>query len=157
MAGGTLEHAALAAAVVTRLGLALEGGRCRICSSALRIRVLATGLTTYPDVSVICGPRQVDPEDKNSITNPILLVEVTSESTEQYDRGEKFEHFQRIPSLREYVLVSHAGRTIEVRRCEADGSWTSHVAHAGERAELTSAECMLDVDGLYDASIDPTE
>ena len=94
-------------AVGARLTSALEGGRCRVYSSDLRIRVQKTGLGTYPDVSVVCGPREVDPEDKKSVTNPTLLVEVTSKSTEEYDRGEKFEHYKAIPSLCEYVVVSH--------------------------------------------------
>ncbi len=155
MAGGTPEHAALAAVVTAKLASALEGGRCRVYSSDLRIRVLKTGLATYPDVSVVCGPREVDPEDKNSVTNPTLLVEVTSKSTEEYDRGEKFDHYKAIPSLREVVLVSHREPSIEVRRRQDDGAWTSHVFRARERAELGSVPCVLDVDAIYAAAEDP--
>jgi len=155
MAGGTPEHAALAMAVGAKLTLALEGGRCRVYSSDLRIRVSKTGLATYPDVSVVCGPREVDPEDKNSVTNPTLLVEVTSKSTEEYDRGEKFDHYKAIPSLREYVLVSHREASIEVRRRQDGGAWTSYVFRARERAELGAVPCVLDVDAIYAAAEDP--
>jgi len=155
MAGGTPEHAALAMAIGAKLTVAIEGGRCRVYSSDLRVRVSKTGLATYPDVSVVCGPREVDPEDKNSVTNPALLVEVTSKSSEEYDRGEKFEHYKTIPSLREYVLVSHQEPAIEVRRRQDDGTWTSHAFRARERAELASVPCVLDVDAIYAAAEDP--
>jgi Uma2 family endonuclease len=155
MAGGTPEHAALATAVIAKIARALEGGRCRVYNSDLRIRVRETGLSTYPDVSVVCGPRELDLEDKNTVTNPTLLVEVTSKSTEEYDRGEKFDHYKEIPALREYVLVSHRDRSIEVRRRDARGDWTSFVSRAGERAELASIACALDVTALYEAAADP--
>src|SRR5262245_27364554 len=87
MAGGSPEHSALQLAVPTLLLAQLRTGRCRAHGSDLRVRVLATGLATYPDVTIICGPRELDPEDKNSVTNPTVLVEVLSTSTEDYDRG----------------------------------------------------------------------
>jgi Uma2 family endonuclease len=155
MAGGTPEHAALAAAVTTRLGVALAGGRCRVYSSDLRVRVSATGLGTYPDVSVVRGRRAHDPEDVNTVVNPTLLVEVTSKSTEEYDRGEKFEHYRQIPSLVEYVLVSHHERVIEVRRRNAQGEWSVHTARSGECAELRSIGASLEVDATYDAAEEP--
>jgi Uma2 family endonuclease len=104
---------------------------------------------------VICGPREVDPEDRNTVTNPTLLVEVTSNSTEEYDRGEKFDHFREIPSLDEYVLVSHRERAIEVRRRDATGAWTTSVTRAGDRAELRTIGCTIDVDALYEGAAEP--
>jgi Uma2 family endonuclease len=154
MAGGTPEHSALKVAVILRLGRAVEGGRCRVYDSDLRIRA-KTGLCTYPDASVVCGPRELDPEDKNTVTNPKVIVEVTSDSTEEYDRGEKFDHFREIPSLEEYVLVSHRERAIEVRRREASGVWTTSVSRAGERVELRTLPCTIDVDALYAAAAEP--
>jgi alkyldihydroxyacetonephosphate synthase len=155
MAGGTPEHSALKVAMILSLGRAVEGGRCRVYDSDLRIRVRKTGLCTYPDASVVCGPREVDPEDKNTVTNPTLLVEVTSGSTEEYDRSEKFEHCRDIASLGEYVLVSHRERSIEVRRREAGGVWTVTLSRAGERAELRTIDCTIEVDALYDAVLEP--
>jgi Uma2 family endonuclease len=99
MAGGTPEHAALAAAVVTLLGGQLRGKSCRVYSSDLRLRVLETGLATYADASVVCGDISRDPNSPTHVTNPAVVVEVLSPSTEHYDRGEKREHYQRIPSL----------------------------------------------------------
>ncbi len=155
MAGRTPEHSAIATVVAAELMLALRGGPCRVYNSDLRIRVRETGLATYPDISVVCGRRELDPEDKNTVTNPIVLVEVTSKSTEKYDRGGKFEHYQQIRSLREYVIVSHRERIIEVRRRTHSG-WTSHVARAGGEAELTSVDVTLDVDAIYQAATEPT-
>src|SRR5688572_16708783 len=123
MPGGTPEHAALAATVIGLLFPQLAAGDCRAHSADLRVRILETGLATYPDVSVVCGPRQRDPADANTVTNPTLLVEVLSPTTEEYDRGEKFEHYRRIPSLRQCVLIAHDRREIEVRTRTGDDRW----------------------------------
>jgi Uma2 family endonuclease len=157
MAGGSPDHVALGAAVIGLLFSQLLGSRCRAHDSDLRVRVLATGLATYPDLSVICGRREHDPEDRNAIKNPTLLVEVTSPSTEEYDRGDKFEHYKRIASLEQYVIVSHGERRIEVWCREGDGRWTSRVALGGEVAKLPSIGCALDVDRLYDAAAEPRD
>src|SRR5262249_26036726 len=93
MASGTPEHAALCAAMSGLMFQRLIGTRCAVHSSDLRVRVSATGLCTYPDVSVVCSPRQLDPEDRNTVLNPKVLVEVTSPSSEEYDRGEKRDHY----------------------------------------------------------------
>lgn len=153
MAGGTPEHAALAAAVVTLLGPQLRSGECRPYNSDLRVRT-PTGLTTYPDVTVICGPRQIDGVDSLAITNPTLIVEVLSRSTEEYDSGDKFEHYKSFPSLREYVLVSHRERSVEIRRREEDG-WRTTVVAEGGVVEL-SVGARLDVRELYDAAAEPS-
>lgn len=155
MAGGSPEHAALAAAVVGLLFAQVRIGRCRVYDADLRVRVLETGLTTYPDVSVVCGPLERDPEDDNAVTNPSVLVEVLSRSTEEYDRGDKFEHYKRIVSLRQYVLVSHRERRVEVWSRDHGDVWTSVVALDGERAALPSIGANLDVRELYDAVSEP--
>ncbi|MBK6528132.1 MAG: Uma2 family endonuclease [Deltaproteobacteria bacterium] len=85
-------------------------GGCRVYSSDAKVRILATGLATYPDASVVCGALQVDPADALAMVNPAMLVEVLSDGTERYDRGEKFEHYRRIESLRDYVMVSLGAR-----------------------------------------------
>src|SRR5690242_19737220 len=107
MAGGTPEHAALAMAVGAQLNNQLKGSKCRVFSSDLRIRVQSSVLATYPDVTVVCGPTERDPENAVTVTNPKLVVEVTSSSTEDYDRGAKLQQFQTIPSLVAIVIVSH--------------------------------------------------
>jgi Uma2 family endonuclease len=156
MAGGTPEHAALAAAIIGLLFPELRNGRCRAHDADLRVRVPATGLTTYPDITIVCGPRERDVEDPQAVTNPTLLVEVLSRSTEEYDRGDKFEHYKALPSLRQYVLVSYQDRCVEVWTRDSHDGWTSVVAKEGDVAELVSVGARLDVRELYDAAAEPT-
>jgi Uma2 family endonuclease len=149
MAGGTPEHSALAAAMIAQLGASFHGKPCRTFSSDLRVRILDTGLSTYPDVSVVCGQLETAPDDPDAVTNPIVLVEVLSESTEGYDRGAKAAHYRRIPSLREYVLVSQAEPRIEVHRRAESGRWELLEARPGETIELVSLGARLDVAAMY--------
>jgi Uma2 family endonuclease len=147
---GPPEHAALAAAVGVELGLALRGRPCRVFSSDLRVRIDAVDLSTYPDVSVVCGSLEISANDRNAITNPTLLVEVLSDTTEAYDRGEKFAHYRRVPSLREYLLLSHREPRIESWRRNQQGTWTLAEAGAGETLTLAALEGVhLDVDLIY--------
>lgn len=148
MAGGTPEHAALCAAVSGLILQHLMGSQCGVFSSDLRVRVVATGLTTYPDVSVVCSPRTVDPQDRNTVTNPRVLVEVTSPSSEEYDLGEKREHYQQIASLHEYIVVSHREPRVELWR-RGDSTWTHTVLRAGETVVLSSIDASFEVDQLY--------
>ena len=148
MAGGTPEHGALTANVIRLLGTALIDRPCIVYTSDVRIRVLATGLRTYPDVSVACGSIERDPEDKNTIVNPVALVEVLSDSTEAYDRGEKFAHYRRIPSLRDYLLVSQHESRIEHYRRNDDGTWTLRDVELAGVVQL-SIGCELSVSAVY--------
>jgi Uma2 family endonuclease len=123
MTGGTSRHSALAANVV----YALRGtcpDECTVFQSDMRVRVRATGRATYPDASIVCGLIEYDPEDaeRTTITNPTLIVEVLSVTTEKGDRGNKWRHYQRIPSLQEYVLVSQSPR-VEIFRRTLSGTW----------------------------------
>jgi Uma2 family endonuclease len=149
LAGGTIEHARLALKVGSALGAQLRDRPCELFSSDLRVRVAATDLATYPDLSVVCGRIETDPADRNTLVNPIVLVEVLSDSTEAFDRGAKFAHYRRIPALREYVLVSQRDRRIEVFRRNADESWMFFEAGAGQSVSLMSIDCRLSVDEVY--------
>lgn len=155
MAGGTPEHAALAMSVGAALIAALAGGPCRVHSSDLRVRLLATGLTTYPDVTVVCGPYEYDPESKTTVTNPRVIVEVTSDSTEDFDRGEKLASYQRAPSVAAVIFVSHRERLIEVVEREAGDVWRRSEARRGARAPIAALGCDLTVDTIYDAALGP--
>ena len=150
MAGGTPEHAALAAKVISLLDRQLEGQACRVFTSDLRIRVQATGLGTYPDASVICGRLERDPEDpkQHTVTNPRVLVDVLSPSTADYDSGEKLTHYQQIPSVQDIVLVSHEARRIFLWSRSATG-WQLTTIEEGGTAVLRSIHCQLSVDELY--------
>jgi Uma2 family endonuclease len=151
MAGGSPEHAAIIGNVTTLLNVQLRGQRCRVHSTELRVRIKATGLGTYPDVTVICGRLERDPDDRTGHTaiNPRVVVEVLSPSTEEYDRGEKLSHYQLSPSLEEVVLVAHDRPEVEVVRREADGTWSRHIAGIGDTARVTSIGCDLSVAEVY--------
>jgi Uma2 family endonuclease len=149
MAGGSALHAALAMAAGARLLDALRGGPCRVFSSDLRVRVRPTGLATYPDVTVVCGDVSSDPDSRETVANPLVVVEVLSDSTMEYDLGDKFEHYRQIESLRAVVYVWQSERRIEVRRRGADGSWASASSGPGDGARIDALGCGLEVDGVY--------
>lgn len=149
MAGGTPEHAALQVEVTTQLRAQLNGKPCKVFSSDLRVRVEATGLSTYPDAAVICGEWRRDPQEPTCLTNPTVLVEVTSPSSEEYDHGLKYEHYRQIASLREYVVVSHREKLIEVFRRSEDGGWARFEAREGMAIQLESVGATLAVDVTY--------
>lgn len=149
MAGGSRRHNALA----SRVSAALESARkppCVAFQSDQKVRVLATGKATYPDASVVCGAIEGDPADPTgaTITNPSLLVEVLSASTEQEDRGNKWQHYQLIPSLREYVLVSQTEPRVERFRRLSSGGWEYTEATTG--AVHLEGGAVLDLATLYD-------
>lgn len=149
MAGGSADHAALAVAVSTALSVQLAGRPGRVFSSDLRVRSRATGLTTYADTTVVCGHVEPDPEDPHTVLNPIVLVEVLSPSTEEYDRGAKLGHYKTIPALREIALVAHDRAEIEIHRRTDDDTWSVHVARAGAVADLVSIGARLVVDAIF--------
>jgi Uma2 family endonuclease len=156
MVGGSPDHAALAASIIGLLGAQLPRG-CRMFTSGLRVRIPATGLSTYPDASVVWGRTQRATDDPLAVTNPVAIVEVTSPSTEDYDRGEKLRHYRSLPSLREVIMVSHARPELTLHRREADGRWTVLCAAAGEIVELVSLGARLAVDDVYGDGLEDVE
>ena len=150
MAGGSEEHSALAAEVLRLLGNAVGERPCRVHTSDLRVYVEEVGLATFPDGSVICGPLEQHPESpKATALNPILLLEVTSDSSEEYDTTTKLVAYQSIPTLQDYVIVSHRERRITVYQRAADGSWKSQVALASGRVRIQSLDAELLVKDVY--------
>ena len=121
------------------------------------MRVPTTGLATYPDVTIVRGPRELHPEDENAVINPTLIVEVLSPGTAAYDRGDKFDHYKHFASLLQYVLVSHTERCVEVWNRAGDSTWTKTELCANDTAELTSIGARLRVDELYDAAAQPSQ
>jgi Uma2 family endonuclease len=146
--GGSPRHNALAVKATAALYTGRRSG-CQVFQSDQRVRVLATGKATYPDVSMVCGPIELDPGDPSgsTITNPTVLVEVLSPSTEQDDRGGKWQHYQQLPSLREYVLVSQGEPRVEHYRRLPNGAWEYRDLSAG----VLQLDCgpVLDVAALY--------
>ncbi len=149
MAGATFVHNQIVANVLGELRAALREKPCHVSASDLRIKVPATGLYTYPDASVVCG-RPVFEDDKlDTLLNPLVLVEVLSPSTEDYDRGTKFTNYRTIPSFRDYVLVSADKVLVEYATRTDDGAWLLRDFKAGERIAIASIGIDLVVDELY--------
>lgn len=155
MAGGTPEHAALAMAVGRQLGNQLEGTNCRVFSSDLRVGVVETGLITYPDVTVVCGPSERDPRSATIVINPALVVEVTSDSTEHYDRGAKLEHYMKIQSLRAVVIISHREKRVDVYE-RSGNDWSHRSSEPGAQALARAIGVTLDLEALYAAAEEPS-
>ena len=153
MAGGTEDHSALAAQVLRALGNAIGDRPCRTHTSDLRLYVEAVGLATFPDGMVICGAlQQHPPSPRATALNPMVLVEVTSDSSEDYDTGDKLEHYRTIPGLRDYIVVSHRERRITIHGRGEAGGWTTRVAIAGGRVAVDSLRTDLIVDDIYRGS-----
>jgi Uma2 family endonuclease len=151
MAGGTVEHSALATAFAGLLFNHLRGGPCRPHGSDLQISIRTAEVATYADVAVICEPVERDPESPSHVTNPRIIVEVLSPTTERYDREQKRLYYQQLSSLGEYVLVCQDRRRVEVW-CRASEGWTHSAHEAGGSVPLRSIDFVLDVDDLYAAA-----
>jgi Uma2 family endonuclease len=149
MAGARPPHNILSANVIAAIVALTRGRGCVTMSSDQRVHVAATRLYAYPDVSVACGERRYGDDDPPSLLNPTVLVEVTSDSTEDFDRGTKFLHYQTIAELFEYVIVSHRERRIDHLRRQGNGQWhlTTHTRDDA-KVELASLGGTI---GLADA------
>ena len=134
MAGGTRAHSLIATNLIRELGNRLKGTGYMVYNADLRVKVEATGLLTYPDVSVVCGTQRFLDDEHDTLLNPTLLVEVISESTEAYDRGKKFENYRQITSCREILLVSQREARIE-QYIRQTAEWTLKEA-VGIQAQL---------------------
>ena len=149
MAGGTPAHSAVGTNITIALGSRLRGESCRPFNSDLRVKVEATGLRTYPDVTVVCPPERYDELDPNSLLNPTVIFEVLSPSTEQYDRTDKFDALKQIPSLRDYVLVSP--ERVEHLRPGEGGEWIlESYTQRSQVLALASVGVEVPLDEIYD-------
>jgi len=146
MAGGTPDHAALAATVLAIIRAQLPRGG-RTYTSDLRLRVSAR-VSTYPDGTVICGGSERATDDPIAVINPSILIEVTSNSTEKFDRTDKVAYYQTIPTLREIVIVSHREPRLTLHRRE-EQQWTVEEAVSGQSIKLESIGGKLIVDDVY--------
>ncbi len=154
MAGGTRAHAELGAAMIAVLRGVLPK-TCRVATSDLKVRIEESDLSTFPDASVVCGEAVASAIDANAITNPALLVEVTSRSTEDYDRGDKLSHYKQIPALRAVLYVSHRTRRITVVE-RTERGWDERELRGGERVSLGTPPATFAVDDVYDGiALDP--
>ena len=123
MAGGSHHHSLIMTTIIRLFGNSLDGRDCEVHGEALMVHIKAANVTTYPDAMVICGKPNFVGKRNNEVTNPVVVVEVLSPSSEGYDRGDKFKFYQQLPSLKEYVLISQAEPLVEVFRRADAGPW----------------------------------
>ena len=135
MAGGTRAHSLIGMNIGAELRTQLKGTDCVVYNTDLRVKVEATGLFTYPDVSIVCDEQRFLDDQQDTLLNPVVMVEVLSDSTEAYDRGKKFGHYRQIPTCREYLLVSQKERRIEQFIRQVNGEWILKEA-VGLEAEM---------------------
>ncbi len=114
MAGGDPKHSAIGGNTVTILNQLLREKKCNVFNSDQKVRIESVSKSLYPDVSVTCGTVERFKEDTKAITNPVLLIEVLSDSTAIYDQGNKFKYYSNLPSLQEYVLVSQHEPLVQI-------------------------------------------
>jgi len=150
MAGGTVQHSLIATNLAGEFRNRLKGGRCVAYNADLRIKIEATGLFTYPDLSIICGPLRFAEGTEDTVVNPTVLVEVLSDSTEAYDRGRKFEHYRQIPTLQAYLLVSQQAPRVEQFIRQAEGRWLLEEAAGMDRhLELPALEISISLAEIF--------
>ena len=150
LAGASRNHNLIVANLIAELHSQLKQRSCTVFPSDLRIKISATGLYTYPDVSVVCGETWFDDSHQDTLLNPTLIIEVLSPSTEHYDRGGKFQHYRQIPSLREYLLVAQEPYHIEHYSRQAANQWLlSEIDDPQAVLELRSIQCRLTVQEVY--------
>jgi len=152
MAGASLVHNEIVGNTIFTLKDALRKKQktCRVFPSDLRIHIPANTLYTYPDVSVICGEPQFTDDNFDVITNPIVLVEVLSESTKSYDRGEKFKLYRDIETLQNYVLVASDSHLVEVFTKKTDNFWELRIyENLDENVELGSLNISVSMQEIY--------
>lgn len=150
MAGASRQHNLIAGNVFGELRTQLRGRPCEAYINDMRVKISVTGLYTYPDVAALCGEPQFEDSHVDTLLNPSVIVEVLSESTEAYDRGEKFAHYRRLESLRDYVLIAQDKVRVEHYVRQGD-QWVLSEANAlTSTIHLSSINCKLALRDIYE-------
>jgi Uma2 family endonuclease len=151
MGGASPRHVLIVTNVVAELRNQLKNRPCLVYSTDLRIRVSPEDLYTYPDVVVVCDQPQFSDQRGDTLTNPLLIVEVLSKSTSNYDRGEKFEQYRLLASLKEYVLIAQHKHHVEHCTRQPDDTWLlSETNRLADTVALISIGCHLKLAEVYD-------
>jgi Uma2 family endonuclease len=151
MPGASRWHGLIVTNLVGELRQQLKARPCIACANNLRIRVSPNGLYTYPDVLVICGDAQFADDQEDTVLNPILIIEVLSDSTRDYDRGEKFQHYRTLPSLREYLTIAQHAPHIEHCIRQPEDRWLlTEFSDLSQNIQLASIGCVLSLTEVYD-------
>lgn len=151
MTGASRKHNLIVANILADLHSQLRKRSCEVYPSDMRVKIEATGLMTYPDISIVCGEPRFDDSYKDMLLNPIVVIEVLSPSTAAYDRGEKSENYRQIPSLQAYLLVSQDRMHVEYYSRQPDNSWRfAEFKRSGDRFGLAAVQCELVLEDIYE-------
>ena len=151
MAGPSERHNIIVANLVAEFRSQFKSRPWKVYPSDMRVKIPATGLYTYADVSVVCGEAEFEDDDRDTLLNPILIVEVLSDSTEAYDRGKKFEHYRTLNSLSEYLLVAQDSPRVEHYVRQANDKWLlTPYKDLQSAIALSSVNCTLSLIEVYD-------
>lgn len=151
MTGASREHNLIAANIIISVGQQLKVRPCELYPSDMRVFIPATNKYTYPDVVAVCGEPRFEDAEVDTLLNPMLIVEVLSDSTEAYDRGKKFRDYRSIESLTEYLLVSQDESRIEQYVRQSDGNWLlTEKRFLEDVLTLVTLECTLVLRDVYD-------
>ncbi len=151
MAGASANHNLIVGNTYASLHAQLRKRLCVVYPSDMRVKISRTGLYTYPDISVVCGEPQFEDEYRDTLLNPMVIVEVLSPSTETYDRGKKFQHYRTLASLQEYLLIAQDSYRIELYTRQADDRWLlSDVSRVDAVLTLAAVQCTLAVADVYE-------
>lgn len=157
MSGASPAHVLIVTNVVSEFREQLRGRDCRVYSTDLRVKVSATGLYTYPDVVVVCDAPRFEDEHADTLVNPKVIVEVLSKTTQDYDRGAKFEQYRTIESFLEYVLIAQDKPHVEHFTRQPDGRWIlAETNRIDDRIELESVGVHLALADVYEKAGLPT-
>ncbi len=150
MSGASRRHNLIAGNFHRELSSQMRGRSCEAYISDMRVKVSPTGMYTYPDIAAVCGEALFEDAEIDTLVNPMVIVEVLSESTEAYDRGEKFAHYRRLETLREYVLVAQDKIRIEHYRREGEEWILSEVSAPDATLHLGSIDCHVEIAAIYE-------
>ena len=150
MVGASEPHVLIVTNLVFLLKLRFRGRPCKVYANDLRLKVSDTGLYTYPDLIAICGETKLSDGHHDMIENPQVVIEVLSPSTEEYDRGEKLDHYKQIESLTDALLVAQDARRVEHHARRADGSWKRSEVTGRGVVSLPSIGCEMPLDEIYE-------
>ncbi|HEX8723295.1 MAG TPA: Uma2 family endonuclease [Pyrinomonadaceae bacterium] len=157
MAGESPAHSAICFNLAAALGVQLRGTNCRGFSPNMKVRAGDAGLYAYPDLAVACGEAFFHDRHGDVLLNPTVIIEVLSRSTQTYDRGEKFERYKAIETLRDYVLVSQDRPLVEHFSLRQDGTWARAELRGDDAIALDSIACRVPLAEIYDRIEFPSE
>lgn len=151
MAGGTLEHALISSNVLIELGLSLRNGqkKCRAINSEIKLKIASLNKYLYPDAMILCGNLEKSQNETQFVTNPTVIIEVLSKSTEGYDRGDKFFFYKQIPSLKDYILIDQYQALVDIYSRQADLWKISRVEGISQSIYIPSVDTKLSLQEIY--------